>query len=285
MSAPFVALMRRYCVDYTARHDLSVCDQIMSPGYTLHMGGHDVAGRDKAYKPAAAAQFGQFPGLMLTVNQIACSGDRLVLSFTEHGASSRHGAVAAWAGIGLYRWDGERLIENFVEQDYFGRRRQLRTGNPDPVGRPALAPWDTPSVPPNPAREHLVRDWLHTTDPASQPCIEVDDAPAGHQTAPLIDVDEIEIDDLFSVGGLVAFHAVQVGFATSGEPDFAPYETLSARLHIVGLVETSGEEVLGGRVIRDRLGLHKRLTAQAENKPAYKPQAAFTSIGNEELWP
>src|SRR5262245_11924224 len=64
----------RYCVDYTSRHDLSVCDDIMVPGYTLHMGVHELAGRDDAYKPAAAAQFRQFPGLCLTVNEIICSG-------------------------------------------------------------------------------------------------------------------------------------------------------------------------------------------------------------------
>ena len=134
---PFVALMRRYCIDYTARHDLSVCDDIMVPGYTLHMGVHHLAGRDEAYKPAAAAQFRQFPGLCLTVNEIICSGDRLALRFTEHGASARHdGARAAWGGVGLYRWDGQRLLENYVEQDYFARRRQLAGDDPDPVRTP-----------------------------------------------------------------------------------------------------------------------------------------------------
>ena len=111
---PFVALMRRYCIDYTARHDLSVCDDIMVPGYTLHMGVHHLAGRDEAYKPAAAAQFRQFPGLCLTVNEIICSGDRLALRFTEHGASARHdGARAAWGGVGVYRWDGQRLLVRY----------------------------------------------------------------------------------------------------------------------------------------------------------------------------
>jgi patatin-like phospholipase/acyl hydrolase len=44
VAEPLVALMRRYCIDYTARHDLSVCDDIMVPGYTLHMGTHDLVG-------------------------------------------------------------------------------------------------------------------------------------------------------------------------------------------------------------------------------------------------
>ena len=87
---PFVALTRRYCIDYTARHDLSVCDDIMVPGDTLHMGVHHLAGRDDADKPAAAAQFRQFPGLCLTVNEIIRSRDRLALRFTEHGVLVRH---------------------------------------------------------------------------------------------------------------------------------------------------------------------------------------------------
>jgi hypothetical protein len=44
VSARFVALMRSYCIDYTARHDTSVCASIMTEDYTLHLGGED-AGR------------------------------------------------------------------------------------------------------------------------------------------------------------------------------------------------------------------------------------------------
>src|ERR1700746_2972705 len=151
VAEPFVALMRRCCIDYTARHDLSVCDDIMVPGYTLHMGVHHLAGRDGAYKPAAAAQFRQFPGLCLTVNEIICSGDQLALRFTGHGASARHAAARApWGGFAVYRWNGQRLLENYVEQDYFGRRRQLAGDGPDPGEPPAVAPWDTRSGPAGP---------------------------------------------------------------------------------------------------------------------------------------
>src|SRR5690348_10154031 len=189
MSEPLVTLMRRYCIDYTARHDLSVCDDIMDPGYTLHMGTHDLAGRDDAYKPAAAAQFRQFPGLCLTVSEIVCSGDRLALRFTEHGASVRHdGALAAWGGVGLYRWDGQRLLENYVEQDYFARRLQLAGDGPDPVEPPAVAPWDTRSVPADLAAEAVVRGWLADGDLTG---VTVDD---GHPPAhPLVAAARTEI--------------------------------------------------------------------------------------------
>ncbi|HET9968371.1 MAG TPA: ester cyclase [Streptosporangiaceae bacterium] len=252
MAESFVALMRRYCVDYTARHDLSVCDDIMDPGYTLHMGTHDLAGRDDAYKPAAAAQFRQFPGLCLTVSEIVCAGDRLALRFTEHGASARHdGAQAAWAGIGLYRWDGQRLLENYVEQDYLARRRQLAEGRPDPVEPPAVAPWDTRSVPADRAAEEVVRTWLGTGDLSR---VTADDGLPPHR---LIAPARTDVSVLFSAGPRVAFHAVRHGPLTGEDPRFAGDG--EAFVHVAGVVLVEGGQVAGGRVVRDRLGLLRRL--------------------------
>jgi hypothetical protein len=271
---PFVALMRRYCIDYTARHDLTVCADIMDPGYTLHMGEYDLAGRDDAYKPAAAAQFRQFPGLCLTVNEIICSGDRLALRFTEHGASNRHeGARAAWGGIGLYRWDGQRLTENFVEQDYFSRRRQLAGDGPDPVELPAVAPWDTPAVAPDPAAEAVVRAWLDAGDFSG---VTQDDGRDAHR---LIGPGKTEVSDLFSAGDQVAFRVVQHGPLAGEDPRFGGAGAGSdgavprdaghdgadrddwTRLHLAGVVRVAGGRVTGGRIIRDRLGLLRRLAA------------------------
>lgn len=262
MTRTIVEVIRRYCIDYTACHNLSVCDDIMEPDYTLHMGGHDVAGRDDAYKPAAARQFTQFPGLGLTVNELVLNGDRLALRFSEHGASARHGgALASWAGIGLYRWNGTRLTENYVEQDYFGRGRQLRTGIPDQVEAPAIAPWDAVVQPSNPAREALVRDWLGRSDPSAVDAIIVDDSPFGPPVQRLISTDEIVVNDIFSAGDSVAFHAVQIGSITHGDHEFASAAGIPALLHLAGVVTTSANAILGGRVVRDRLGLMRRLAA------------------------
>jgi len=251
-SEPFVALMRRYCVDYTARHDMSVCDEIMVPGYTLHMGTHDVTGRDEAYKPAAAAQFRQFPGLCLTVNEIVCSGDQLALRFTEHGASVRHGgARAAWGGVGLYRWDGQRLLENYVEQDYLSRRKQLASGRPDLVEPPAVAPWDTRAEPAHPAAEDAVRAWLAAGDLTG---VMADDGQPPHR---LLAPTRTDITVLFSAGPRVAFRAVQHGPLTGEDPMFGGDG--EAMLHLAGVVRVAGGQVAGGRVIRDRLGLLRRL--------------------------
>ena len=181
--SPFVALMRRYCIDYTARHD---------------------------------------------------------------------GARAAWGGVGVYRWDGQRLLENYVEQDYFARRRQLAGDGPDPVEPPAVAPWDTRSVPADPAAEAVVRGWLAGGDLTG---VTVDD---GHHPAhPLVAAARTEISVLFSAGSRVAFHAVRHGPLTGEDPRFAGDS--EAMLHLAGVVRVAGGQVAGGRVITDRLGLLRRL--------------------------
>jgi predicted ester cyclase/ketosteroid isomerase-like protein len=260
----FVALMHRYCHDYTNRQDFTVCDSIMVPEYILHMGTHVVAGRDTAYKPATNKQFQQFPGLCLTINELVTNADRLCLRFSEHGSSVRHaGALAAWSGIGLYKWDGERLTENFVEQDYYSRRAQLARGTPLPVEASAIAPWDVQPAAPNPAAERIVRELLEGGDLTQTDGVVFDDEWTGTPRQRVIEPSGAVIDDLFSAGDQVAFHAALNGpvaedFSTG---DVAVARGRDAVLHMSGLVTLRDGRIIAGRVIRDRLGLYRRLTA------------------------
>ncbi|MEV0067493.1 nuclear transport factor 2 family protein [Amycolatopsis sp. NPDC050768] len=262
---PFVALMRRYVNDYTNRHDVSVCAEIMEPGYVLRMGPHEVAGRDDAYIPAAQRQFEQYPGLCLTVHSIVTDGRKLALRFSEHGRRARDGQVAVWTGIGLYRWNGRRLETNFVEQDYLSRRRQLSSGNPSPVDPPAPAPWDTEAEPANPAAESLVRHWIASggaVQPQDSPAaVRFDDGDAG--PALLTDVTS-RIDELFSAGEHVAFRITATGAYAGGlGPDGGEAAVgTPATLHLVGLVSVEGGRI-GGWIVRDRLGLARGLAQPA----------------------
>ncbi|MGH3630791.1 MAG: ester cyclase [Sciscionella sp.] len=256
---PFVALMRRYVVDYTNRHDTSVCAEIMEPDYTLRMGAHVVSGRDDAYIPASRKQFAQFPGLGLTVHELVSNGDRLAMRFSEHGASRRHGgAMAIWTGLGLYRWNGRKLVDNYVEQDYLSRRRQLSGTGPDIAQPPALAPWDTVAIDADPTAERTVRCWIDGGLAGDR--VAWDD---GDTTALLTDP-RSHVDDLFSAGDRVAFRLTQRGRYAGGLDQVAgaPVDTPSV-LHLVGLVRVAGSRVNGGWIVRDRLGLAKALTERA----------------------
>ncbi|WP_433801847.1 nuclear transport factor 2 family protein [Actinomycetospora sp. CA-084318] len=246
---PFVALMRRYVVDYTNRGDLAVCDEIMEPDYVLRMGPHVLAGRDDAYKPATRKQLEQFPGLVLTVHDVVTDGHRLALHFSEHGASRRHDdRTAVWGGIGLYTWNGTRLTANRVEQDYQARRRQLADGVPDVVPPPALAPWDTVAVPADPATEEVVRAWAVAGLPATGDVV-VDD---GRAEETPVEPEEVTVDDVVVAGERAAVHVTVRGPHRDGGP---------ATLHAAALVTVRGGRVAAGRVIRDRLGLERALAS------------------------
>lgn len=254
---PFVALMRRYVVDYTNSHDLSVCDEIMEPDYVLRMGPHVVAGRDEAYKPATRRQLDQFPGLGLTVHQIVTNGERLALRFSEHGASVRHGgAPAVWGGIGLYAWNGRRLTANRVEQDYLARRRQLAEGAPDVAPPPALAPWDTEAQAPDPAVERAARSWAEAGVPAVGEVV-LDD---GRDAAALVEPETVVIDDMFTAGDRAAVHVTVSGAFRGGLPGADEHVGAPATLHAAALVTVAGGRVVAGDEVGDRLGLVRALT-------------------------
>lgn len=268
MAEPFVALMRRYVNDYTNRHDVSVCAEIMEPGYTLRMGPHEVAGRDEHYVPAAQKQFAEFPGLCLTVHEIVTNGERLAMRFSEHGRSVRHGGRSAvWGGIGLYRWNGRRLVDNFVEQDYLGRRRQLASGVPAVVEAPATAPWDTEAQPADPAAEQVVRAWIDAGGGADGG-VTLDD---GDHAALLTEASS-QVDDLFSAGSHVAFRVTRTGAYAGGLGPDAGIDDAEltgrwATLHLVGLVTVADGRVAGGRIVRDRLGLARSLSRPTVGNP------------------
>lgn len=259
---PFVALMRRYCIDYTNSHDLSVCDEIMRADYTLHMGEHHLTGRDEAYKPAVLAQLRQFPFLGLVVHDVVTNGDRLALRFSEHGASVKHGArLSSWSGIGVYRWDGSQLTENWVEQDYFSRRRQLDTGQPLELLPPALDPWMVAAAPSDDATEAAARAWL--ADGAfSGNDVHVDDSWRTGSPQPRFDVAEVVVDDLFTAGDTAAFHVTIRGTYRGGLPGLDAHIGTDVDHYAVGIVTFDGSRVRGD-VITDRLGLERRLAPRS----------------------
>jgi hypothetical protein len=258
----FLRLMKHYCIDYTNSHDQAETAAIMEPDYLLRMGPHFVSGRDTAYHAATARQMEQFPGLMLTVHEIWTSGERLMMRFSEHGASRKHGGAAcAWGGIGLYEWNGKKLVRNHVEQDYFSRAQQLKCGYPNPVEGPAVAPWDGTPQAPDPAALAVVRKWLEGGLLAQTPGVLCDEAWTGADVGQVLDQNAIEINDLFSCGPHVGFHALQRGPVRA---DFDP--ALAGRegeLYMAGIVHVAHGKVVSGRIIRNRLDLQRLLSPRA----------------------
>ncbi|GAA3522904.1 hypothetical protein GCM10022222_00990 [Amycolatopsis ultiminotia] len=250
--SPIVEVARRFAIDWLDRADTSVPPTIMTPGYVVHIGDVELEGLP-AYTDGTVGQLRQFPGLGLTVHEVVTDGERLALVFTEHGASTKHsGNAAAWSGVALFRWDGERLVENWTQEDYYARRRQLAEGVPDVIRPPAPAPWTTQPRSSDPGIERVVQDWLAKPELDH---VTVDD---GRDSGLVLEVGSVEVLERFSAGDQVAFAAVWTGTYRGGLDD-VPSGTDPVGLGVAGVLTVGSGGVVGGSIVTDRLGLRRRL--------------------------
>jgi hypothetical protein len=252
---PLVGLMRRFALDWLSRADVDACAEIMDPGYSILIGGHTLCGRDDAYIPGTLAQLHRFPGVLLTVHELFTNGEQVAMRFTEHGPSRADDmAPAAWTGIGLFWWDGARLVRNITEEDYHSRRRQLAQRASDPVEGPAPAPWAAAPLDPDPAAETAVRIWLEQGELGA---VGLDDGWTGQPTPALLELTEVQVDELFSAGDSVAFHVIHTGRYLGGLPDTDDSVGREAQLSAAGMVHVGTGGTITGRVVRDRVGLRR----------------------------
>jgi predicted ester cyclase len=243
---PFVRIMQRYIEDYCNHHDTSVCQEIMAPRYVVHIGGRHHIGRDELYIPAASAAFGNFPDLRLAVHELYTNGDRLVMRFSERGHHKDTGNLACWGGIGLYDWDGERLVENWVEQDYASRTAQIFGQRPgDRLDTPHPDPWATTVVPTDAAVEAVGRAFVGRGDLLAAPDVVIDDSWLHGPASVPIAVDHVEVDDLFSVGDRVAAHV-------------RLFDAAGRFLSVSVILRLEGGAVVSVRAVTDRLALAER---------------------------
>ena len=263
---PFVALMKKYCIDYTNSHDQSLYDEIMEPDYVVNINGMALE-RDTTYARSVERLFKMSPGLGLVVHDFVLNGDRLCMYFSEHSAMPGPDgpALACWRGIGLYKWNGTRLTENYVEQDYVAMQAQLASGKPHPLTPPHIDPWTTTEpVPADPAKEAAVLAWLERGDLADAPSIEIDDMRTGATYQPVLDVERVTVNDLFSAGNSVPFHVTLHGVYRGGlGADADSHIGESAALTVVGIARTSDGQVAHLDAITGRMQLAGELTRPA----------------------
>jgi len=254
------SLLWTYAYAYTAAHDFTVSDQIMTDDYALHMGTHALRGRIEQYQPATQRQYKQYPTLGFTVHRLVCNGDRASLHFTEHGRSIHGDKAASWQGVSLYRWNGARLTECRVEQDYYSRAHQLSTGEPRPVGSPGIDPWSDPVVPEDPSVLARAHDWLESGQWLSEPRLHWDDGTGRAQ----LEGATTTLLDAFSSGRTVAFHARVHGTYTGGLSGTDDLIGSTAQLYVTGIVDEglgSAGSWHSGVLVSDRHSMLKRLHA------------------------
>ena len=259
---PLVSLVRRWSVDWLNGQHPEVCEEILAPEYNLLIGGFRLGPREE-YVRATLAQLSRYPGLVVTTHHLVSSGDQVAVVFSEHGASIRlDGRQAVWTGVAVFGWNGSALTECFAEEDYYARRRQLDSATCDPVGPPAVAPWDAVPRPRNEEAEQVVRSWLSGPDLRAA-SVECDDETVGQPARRLLDVETCRFDALFSAGDEVAFHVAQTGRYVGGLDGLDHRVGETAQMEMAGIVTVRAGRVVGGKVVRDRLGTARALEAAA----------------------
>ncbi len=253
--------MRRFSVDYLTCHNLAQIPEIMDPSYRLVIAGVVFDGRDEAYKPAAIEQLSEFPGLVVTAHDVVFSPDAIALRFTEHGASRKYQRrSAAWGGITIFSIKGGRIFRGWSEEDYLARKRQLKTGQADPVKAPHNAPWDQPCVAPDDATHALVSTWLEDPE-ALIGCKALDEIiHDGPLFADVMEPQSVRCNALFTAGPRASFHveysgAYKGGFDNPGRGLRGAPVTMG----VAGIVDVEGGAIAKAQIAMDSLGLSRRL--------------------------
>ena len=252
-------LLRGFASDFLTSHDLDEVPRIMDPAYALSIGGFLLDGRDDSYLPATAAQLQMFPGLIVTVHDVVLGPDHVAMRFTEHGISEKQpGHAAAWGGVTLFRIENGRLRQGWAEEDYFARKRQLKSGVCDAIRPPHPCPWDQPVLPPDAASEAAVRAFLAEPGALIDGVDEI--SVDGPSFAELIASTTVTLDALFTAGNRAAFHIELTGSYVGG---FADIDRVRIGepvvLRLAGLLTVADGKVTGVQAAADRLGCHRSL--------------------------
>jgi predicted ester cyclase len=254
--AGMTSILRRYAHAFVNAHDFAVCREVMAPEYVLHVGGDTCRGRDAEYIPAVRQQFDQFPTLCFSVHDLVTDGTFAALLFSESGTSLRYpGCQAAWIGVSVYRREGDRLAECWVEQDYYGRRKQLSSGIAAPLRTVSLDPWGTVARAPSQQTAGLVENWLDST--TSWPPAEGDWNPGSPGERLQLDINDYTLNVMFTAGDRAAFNATVRGVYRGGLADL-PTGT-EVETYIAALLTTHHGRIVSAVGVDNRLAVQRQL--------------------------
>jgi steroid delta-isomerase-like uncharacterized protein len=129
------ALVRRYWQEASRRGLLAVMEEFLAPDVVSHppasASPEPVRGLD-AFKQFIAGQFGAFPDMAVTVEDLIAEGDRVAARVTTRGTHEGElmglpptGRRVEWSGISMTRHANGRIVEQWGEFDAMGLLQQL----------------------------------------------------------------------------------------------------------------------------------------------------------------
>jgi predicted ester cyclase len=126
------AQIRKFLDEVFVRHDLTRLEHYLDADIVSHwLGDRDLHGL-QAWKAGMTSFFAAFPDAAYTLDDIFFAGDKGVWRGTwrathrgEWEGIAPTGRKATWTAIIIGRFEGDKLVENWVEYDRYNLLRQL----------------------------------------------------------------------------------------------------------------------------------------------------------------
>ena len=125
------ALIRRLIEEAWNKGNLAVIDELLSPDYVLHIAAPGTPDRE-GYKQAVNMYRTDWSDFRLTVEDMVAEGDKVAMRGTlrgthkgEHMGIAPTGKELTLTAIAIRRFEGGKIVEEWVETDMLGLMQQM----------------------------------------------------------------------------------------------------------------------------------------------------------------
>ena len=127
------AIVRRFLQEGINKGNVGIADELCSPDFVSHFSGVPGPLRGiEAWKQLASGYFTAFPDLHVTPEDYVADGDKVVARWSWRGTQSGAmmgipptGKQVHVTGMGIYRIDGNKIAEQWVQEDMLTLMQQI----------------------------------------------------------------------------------------------------------------------------------------------------------------
>ena len=132
MSEENEAVVRRFIEECVNRNNLSLADELFSPGYINNAATSDIPPDLEGYKQRLAYMIEAFPDLNIAIEDIFSYEDRVAVRLTVRGTHKGSyigvpptGVQATWTAIAIYKLEDGQIVERWENRDEHALMKQL----------------------------------------------------------------------------------------------------------------------------------------------------------------
>lgn len=128
-------MVRRYFTEVLDGGKAQLLEELCTPGFVQHFPGRDIAGREKCIAGLSRMP-STYESFATTIHAIFGEGDRIAAHITHDvvvresmvtriGVHEARGKAITWDAIAIFRFEGERMAEEWIARDDLGMLLQV----------------------------------------------------------------------------------------------------------------------------------------------------------------